>query len=177
MITIISDDAKQNVGTRIYKELSSKNIDVEYISVSEAEVKPCYSCLGCTYKTYGKCVIRDDGDLIYPKLIAADKWLLVTPLMWGAYSHKTKRVLDKVAVIGDRHYYVKHKELVKGMQGNIKKFYAIGIKDDCSAEERNVFSDLVAENINIMNISGNSFVVNHDVSDSDILKISKEISR
>lgn len=177
MIVILSDDAKQNVGMRIYKELCNKNIESEYISVSEAEVKPCLSCGGCTDKTYGKCVVRDDGDKIYPKLLKADIWILVAPLMWGSYSFKMKRVLDKVALIGDRHYFVKHGELVKKMNGNIKKFYGIGVKDNCNTKEKDVFSHLVAENINIMSIAGDSFVVDSDISDNDVLKITKEVSR
>jgi len=177
MITIISDDANQNIGQRIYKELCSKKIEVEYISISDADIKPCYSCGGCTYKTYGKCVVRDDGDKIYPKLISADVWLIVTPIMWGTYSYKTKRMVDKLCVIGDRHYSVVRGEIVKAMQGNIKKLYAVGIKDDCSTEEKSAFSKLVAENINIMNLSGGSFVVDSDVDDCDILKMAEEISK
>lgn len=177
MITIISDDANQNIGQRIYKELCSKKIEVEYISISDTDIRPCYSCGGCTYKTYGKCVVRDDGDKIYPKLIGADVWLFVTPIRWGTYSFKTKRMLDKLCVIGDRHYSVVRGEIVKSMQGNIKKLYAVGIKDDCSTEEKFAFSKLVAENINIMNISGGSFIVDSDVGEGDTLKIAEEISK
>ncbi len=176
-IVILSDDAKQNVGIRIHKELYNQNIESEYISVSEAEVKPCLSCGGCTDKTYGKCIIRDDGDKIFPKLLVADVWLLVSPLTWGAYSFKMKRVLDKLALIGDRHYFVKQGELVKKMNGNIKKFYAIGVKDNCSTKEKDVFSHLIAENINIMSIEGDSFVVNSDISDNDISNMTKEVIR
>jgi multimeric flavodoxin WrbA len=176
MIVIISDDEKQNVGLRIYKELSSKNIEVSYICASEADVKPCYSCDGCTDKTFGKCVVRDDGDKIYPKLLRADVWVFITPLMWGTYSFKTKRVIDKLAVIGNRYYYVKDKELVKGVQGNVKKIYAIGVKDYCSTKEENVFFGLVAENFNIMGITGNSFIVSHNVGDYDLSNIAKEVA-
>jgi len=177
MIAILSDDEKQKVGLKIYEALKNRNIDAEYISVTQADVKPCYSCGGCTDKTYGKCVIRDDGDKIFPKLLNADILLVVSPLMWGSYSFKMKRVLDKISVIGDRHYFVKQGELVKKMQGNIKRFYAIGVKDVCSDKEKEVFSNLVSENINIMSTQGNSFVMASNISENEISKIAEEVSR
>jgi multimeric flavodoxin WrbA len=177
MIAVLSDDEKQKVGFKIYKALKNKNIDADYISVTEADVKPCYSCGGCTDKTYGKCVIRDDADKIFPKLLNADTWLIVSPLSWGSYSFKMKRVLDKVALIGDRHYFVKQGELVKKMGGNVRKFYAVGVKDNCSEKEKDVFFNLVSENINIMSILGNSFVLSAENSEKEILQISEEVSR
>jgi multimeric flavodoxin WrbA len=177
MIVVLSDDDKQNVGLRIYEKLRNENIDSEYISVNEVEVKPCYSCGGCTDKTYGKCIFHDDVDKILPTLLKADTWLIVSPLMWGAYSFKMKRVLDKAALIGDRHYFVKHGELVKKMQGNVSYYYAIGVKDNCSDKEKEVFSNLVSENINIMSVQGNSFVLNLDSTESEILRITEEVSK
>lgn len=176
MILVISDDTNQNVGQNIYKELCNKKINADYISLSNLEIKPCYSCGGCTYKSYGKCIVRDDSDIILPKLLKAKVCLIVTPLMWGTYSHKTKRMLDKICVIGNRQYSVVRGELVKGIQGNIQRFYGVGIKDRCSTEEKSSFLKLLDENINIMNISGGSFVVDNAVSHSDISKIVGEIS-
>lgn len=177
MIVVLSDDEKQEVGLKIYEALKARNIDTDYISVNEADVKPCYSCGGCTDKTYGKCVVRDDEDKILPKLLNSDTWLLVSPLMWGSYSFKMKRVLDKVALIGDRHYFVKQGELVKKMGGNVSEFYAIGVKENCSAKEKEVFSNLVSENVNIMSVQGNSFILDSSISDEEILKIAEEVSR
>lgn len=173
---IISDDANQKVGKLLGEEFSKQNIEVKYINVSKVDVKPCYGCGGCNYKTYGKCIVRDDGDIIYPILINAQIWIIVTSLTWGTYSFQTKRVLDKIALIGDKHYYVKGKELVKSIQGNLQKYYAIGIKDECSIKEKEVFSNLVAENVNIMGISGGSFIVDNNITKAQIQKIVKEIS-
>jgi multimeric flavodoxin WrbA len=174
---MLCDDTNQDVGQRIYQELCSRKIEAEYISISNADIKPCYSCGGCTNKTYGRCVVRDDGDTIYPKLISSDVWLIVTPLMFGCYSFKTKRVLDKCGLIGDRHYYVIRGELVKKMQGKLRKIYAIGVMDDCSVDEKTLFTNLVAENTKIMNVLGGSFVVGSRISDVDISDLVKEICR
>ncbi len=171
MITIISDDKEQKVGQRIREVLQRKGIETEYVSVSNADIKPCYGCGGCTYKTYGKCVIRDDTDEIFAKLIRSEVMLLVTPVTWGSYSYQIKKFMDKCAVIGDRHYYIVKGEIVKGIQGDIKRLYAVGVKEECSKEEKDTFRGLVAENINIMNINGNSCVIGNYPSDQDISDI------
>lgn len=176
-IIILSDDANQKVGRQLYEELGNQSREVKYISTSNVDVKPCYSCGGCTNKTYGKCIIRDDGDKIYPSLLESHIWVIVTPLIWGTYSFCTKRVLDKVALIGDRHYYVKGKELVKSMQGNLKNYYVIGVKDKYSLNEKESFTKLVKENVNIMGVSGGSFVVNMKTDSAVVQSIAKEINR
>lgn len=176
-IVILSDDTRQKIGRQLYDTLCKQNIDVQYISIGNVDVKPCYNCGGCTNKTYGKCIIRDDGDNIYPKLLKATTWVIVSPIMWGTYSFQTKRVLDKVALIGDRHYYVNKKELVKKMQGNMKKYFAIGLKEDCSLEEKEVFTSLIRENIRIMSVAGDAFVLKEDLSQESILQIAKEVGK
>lgn len=114
MVTIIADEGIYKIGEKLKESLQEKMLDVDYISLENVDVKPCISCGGCTYKTYGKCVIRDDGDWIYPKLIKSEVQIYLTPITFGSYSFKTKRVLDKCALIMDRHYIVENKELVKG---------------------------------------------------------------
>lgn len=173
---ILSDDAMQTVGDKLYETLRKKHVDVQYISVSNMDVKPCYNCGSCTCKTFGRCVVRDDGDKIYKELIKATTWIIVTPITWGAYSFLMKRVLDKLALIGDRHYYVKGKELVKRMKHDLH-FYVIGIKEKCSLQENEVFQKLVRENLSIMSAQGEGFVLEHELSQEGIVQIARKVSR
>ena len=121
MITIISDDEKQNIGHELLEELCEKGIAAEYVSLTGAEVEPCLNCAGCTYITHGKCVTRDDADWILPKLINSEVMLFVTPITGGSYSFRMKRVFDRCALRGHRYYNVKDKELEKRKQGKIKE--------------------------------------------------------
>lgn len=177
MITLLSDQTHLNIGEELYKYLRKNNADVELISSMEMEVKPCFACGGCTHKTYGKCVHRDDGDIILPKLMQSDVLLIVTGVKWGSYSFKTKRILDKCAVIGDRHYYLKNRELVKGGIGRIKRFLAVGVKEQWSSGEKDVFSKLVEENIRIMNVKGRAFVLENDLKSDDLKEIMLEVQK
>ena len=99
MITILSDDTNQNIGKRVYEGLCKRDAEAEYISIDEVNVGPCFSCGGCTDKTYGECIHRDDGDWIFGRLVRSNIMVWVTPVTWGSYSFKTKRVLDKCALI------------------------------------------------------------------------------
>lgn len=174
MITIVSDDKKQSVGKRVYELIQSKGLETEYISTAGLNIKPCYSCGGCSTKSFGKCILNDDMDPILRKLIRTDTLILVTPVTWGSYSSDVKKVLDRTAIIGDSHYYVKKGELIKGMRCNIKHMFAIGVKDNCSSEEKDAFTTLLRENVAIMDISGKAFVVNED---SKIESMVEEICR
>ncbi|MDK2940651.1 MAG: hypothetical protein PWP56_164 [Acetobacterium sp.] len=157
MITILSDHTE--VGERLNKKLRDGKIETEFISLTDLEVGPCYSCGGCTDKTYGQCIHRDDADIILPKLIKTDVLVMVNPVKWGSYSFKMKRVFDKCAVIGDRHYYCKKGELVKGKIGRVHTLVAIGVKDQWKNDEKSAFKNLVVENIKIMNIKGSVYMV------------------
>lgn len=169
MITILSDYTRQGVGERLERKLGERKIETQLIDLTNLQVEPCYSCGGCTNKTYGRCIHRDDADIILSKLMRTDVLVMVTAVKWGSYSFKTKRVFDKCAVIGDRHYYCKNGELVKGKIGRIHTFVAIGVKEEWVDEEKRAFKNLVEENIKIMNIRGRVYLVD-DSNISDCLE-------
>lgn len=169
MITILSDYTRQGIGERLERKLGERKIEAQLIALTDLQVEPCYSCGGCTNKTYGRCIHRDDADIILPKLMRTDVLVMVTAVKWGSYSFKTKRVFDKCAVIGDRHYYCKNGELVKGKIGRIHTFVAIGVKEEWVDQEKRAFKNLVEENIKIMNIRGRVYLVD-DSNISDCLE-------
>jgi len=176
MITILADEGKGSIGFELFQELLLKSVRVEYISLEGVQVKPCVSCGGCTYKTYGRCVTRDDGDWIFPKLIEADVLLVVTPITFGCYSAKIKQVIDKLGLIMDRHYFMKKGEMVKGgMQGKQFKFFVIGIKENSIDAEIEVLKKLHHENIIITRGVGTTFIVDRVLTPETKYKIIKEV--
>lgn len=160
MITILADDENTHIGSDLYEGLLARGADVEYISLENVEVKPCINCGGCKVKTKGKCVIRDDCDRIYPKLIKSDALIIVSPVTFGSYSFKTKRLLDKIGLIMDGHYFVKNKEIVKGgMTGRQFSLFAIGVSEDGDAQDAEAFKRTVHETVTIIRAAGKAFVV------------------
>ncbi len=176
MVTIIADEGIYKIGEKLKECLQEKMVDVDYISLDNVEVKPCVSCGGCTNKTYGKCVIRDDGDWIYPKLIRSDVQIYVTPITFGSYSFKTKRVLDKCGLIMDGHYFVNNKELVKGgMIGKQFKMILIGVSQNTIEDEITAFHKLFQEMLIITRGVGKSYIVDSVLDTKAIDTIVKEV--
>lgn len=175
MVTIIADEGENKIGVKLYRDFLDKGIEADYVSLDGVEIKPCVSCGGCTYKTYGKCIVRDDGDWIYPKCIKADILIFVTPITFGSYSFKIKRVFDKFGLIMDEHYYMKNGEMVKGgKKGGKFKFFAIGINENCIEEEIKAFNNLVKENLIITRGVGSSYIVDSKLTSEMSRKIIEE---
>lgn len=175
MIVIVSDNKKENIGTKLYEYYKSKNEDIEFIPASGRNIKPCYGCNGCTDITYGKCIFRDDMDEILPILIKGDIIIYTFPLTWGGFSYDVKKVLDKTALIGNRFYKVKNKELVKGMIGNMKKVVGVAVSEKASKKEQSTFESFVKELGTIMDIDYMGKVLNTRLTNEEIEKLANEV--
>lgn len=175
MILILSDDAKQDVGKKLYAHLKETNTQVTYISVSNLNISTCYNCDACHTKEYGKCAIKDDmQDLLY-QAAKSTQLILVSPLTWGSYSSKMKKIFDRLAVLGDTHYYVVNGELVKGTVTSQNGLWAIGVKDNCSSEEATLFINLAEENRKILNLTGKGFVLSENPSKDELNNLTEVI--
>ena len=69
--------------------------EVESLFIHGMDIKPCQACWNCQKKDTKGCVIKDDMQTIFPKLIAADAWLIATPVHWFNMSTQTKLWLDR----------------------------------------------------------------------------------
>ncbi|RAU92810.1 NAD(P)H-dependent oxidoreductase [Paenibacillus sp. YN15] len=160
MITLLADEGKHGVGQKLHKELLANGADCRYISLDQVRVEPCRNCGGCTYQSYNRCVVRDDGDWIFPQVLQAGLLILVTPLVFGGYSFKVKRVLDKFGLIMDRHYFVEKGELVKGgLPDRPFRLMAVGVREGGSGAEASAFSRLIRELLIITRGAGKPFIV------------------
>jgi len=57
------------------------------------DIRPCDGCDLCTDN--GKCVIEDDMQSLYPKLVAADAIVLVSPVYWFTFNAQLKLCIDR----------------------------------------------------------------------------------
>lgn len=175
MITIIADDEKNSFGAALREGFAARGTAAEYIPLQDVNVKACLACNGCTNKTFGKCVIRDDADWILPKLARADVIIFVSPVTFGSYSFKVKRVMDKLALVMDRHYYVKNGELVKNNMTGKLRLYGVGMTDDCQGFEAQAFLSLVHENLVITQCKGKGFLVDSVPASGTAEEIIREV--
>lgn len=175
MITIISDDRRQQVGARIREALEKRGAACRYFSADRLHIRPCSGCGSCGGKTFGRCVLRDDMEQVLAAMSRGGVWLLAGPVTFGGYSSQAKKVLDRLCTLGDPYYHVARGELVKGAGGMGSRFYAVGVKEHCADAEREAFLALHGENIRIMNCAGGAFVLGEAPEDSRIEAIAEAL--
>lgn len=73
----------------------------EVVSLANKNILPCDGCDSCLET--GKCIIDDDMQGIYPKLLAADGIIIGTPVyMWGICG-LAKVFIDRTYCLGSSH--------------------------------------------------------------------------
>ena len=110
--------------------------------------------------------------------VEIDVLIFVTPITFGSYSFKVKRVYDKISLIMDRHYFVENKELVKGGKlGSRFKFFTIGNMENCRKEELEAFQKLFHENLVITRGIGKCYIADKSLSEEMRNQIIEEVKK
>jgi len=82
------------------KGLNENNHEIYRFDAAFKDVAPCKGCYYC--KSHDeKCVISDDMDDLYPKLLEADVIVFTTPLYYFTYSAQIKSVMDRFFAIDE----------------------------------------------------------------------------
>ncbi len=79
--------------------------NVEKVVVARLRIAPCIACDGC-WKT-GRCVVADDFQAAYEKLIAAERIVLATPIYFMGVSAQAKAFIDRCQCGWARKYVLK----------------------------------------------------------------------
>lgn len=114
-------------------------------------------------------------NLILPVMIKGDTVIYTSPLVWGGVSYDIKKVLDKSALIGNRFYKIRNKELVKGTVSKNKKIIGIGVNDQASENERNSFISYIKELGIILDIEYLAKVTGTSITDEELKNLAKEV--
>jgi len=67
--------------------------NVERVVVARLRIAPCIACDGC-WKA-GRCVVPDDFQEVYEKLVVAERVILATPVYFMAVSAQAKAFIDR----------------------------------------------------------------------------------
>ena len=78
---------------------------VETFHLHGMNIKPCTACDGCRKKPHVDCVIKDDMQILYPKLRSADVIVIASPIYWFTFSAQTKLFIDRWYGLGDHQGY------------------------------------------------------------------------
>ncbi|MDO8142103.1 MAG: flavodoxin family protein [Candidatus Brocadiales bacterium] len=102
------------------KGAESNGAAVEKIIIRDLQIAPCNSCGGCWEK--GDCVINDDMQKIYPKLVDADGIIVASPIYFMGVSAQLKAFIDRCQAFWARKY-VLHMPIREG--GRVAKGFFI----------------------------------------------------
>ena len=108
----VSGSPRRNGNTELLlKELlngaESSGLEVELIILSELSISPCTSCDSC--QKDGQCVINDDMQLMYGKLLEADYVVFASPVYFKGVSAQMKAFIDRCQALWSRKYILKQK--------------------------------------------------------------------
>jgi multimeric flavodoxin WrbA len=87
------------------KGARSQGAEIEKIIVDRLKISPCKEYLGCFRD--GNCVIRDDMDAIYPKLLGVDVVILASPMFFYGISSQAKALIDRCQALWARKHILK----------------------------------------------------------------------
>jgi multimeric flavodoxin WrbA len=80
----------------------AEGAEVEKIVVDKLTITPCKEYYAC--ERDGNCVIRDDMDTMYPKLLDADVVIVASPMFFYSISAQLKAFIDRCQALWARKY-------------------------------------------------------------------------
>ena len=105
------------------KGAEKEGAEVERLRLSDFNIIPCKECLAC-YQD-GKCIILDDMQKIYPKLLEADVIILASPIFFYGVTAWAKALVDRCQALWSRKYILKEESL--GKEGRRRKGFLISV--------------------------------------------------
>jgi len=81
---------------------ASKGAITEKVVLCSMKIQPCDECESC-YDT-GRCIVQDDYQLLYPKLMKAERIVLASPIFFLGLSAQAKAFIDRCQCFWARKY-------------------------------------------------------------------------
>jgi len=89
------------------KGAEGQGAETEKVVVDRLRIAPCREYYGCLKD--GKCVIRDEMDIIYSKLLEADGIILASPMFFYGLTAQVKALIDRSQALWARKHVLKQK--------------------------------------------------------------------
>jgi multimeric flavodoxin WrbA len=98
-ILILKGSPRQNgnsssLANQVAAGARESGAEVESFSLHTMDIRPCDGCDTCR-ETDGVCVLKDDMQILYPKLRQADAIVLASPIYWFTFSAQLKTCIDR----------------------------------------------------------------------------------
>jgi len=83
----------------------AQGAEIERVFLSDWDVSGCRECRRCEID--GDCVIQDQMQRLYPKLLQADYIILASPIFFYGVTSQAKRMIDRCQALWARKYILK----------------------------------------------------------------------
>ncbi len=105
-VIAISGSPRRGGNTDTLLELALSSLEehgfkTEFVSLSGKNIRTCTACMGCVNK--GKCVIDDDFDPIFRKMLAADGIIVGSPVYFGSATGEMNALLDRAGYVSRKN--------------------------------------------------------------------------
>jgi multimeric flavodoxin WrbA len=105
------------------KGAEKEGAEVDRIYLTDYAITPCKECHGCDQT--GQCVILDDMQKIYPKLLESDIIILASPIFFYGVTAWAKALIDRSQALWAKKYLLKDPSL--GKEGKKRKGFFISV--------------------------------------------------
>lgn len=105
------------------KGAEKEGAEIERLYLSDLKITPCTECHGCDET--GNCVILDDMQKIYPKLLEADVIILASPIFFYGVTAWAKILIDRSQALWAKKYLVN--DPFMGKRGKRRKGFFISV--------------------------------------------------
>lgn len=106
------------------KGAEAEGAQLERLYLSELTITPCKECHGCD--DTGNCVILDDMQKVYPKLLEADVIILASPIFFYGVTAWAKALVDRCQALWARKYLLRDPSTGKGGRKRIGFLISVG---------------------------------------------------
>lgn len=103
------------------KGAESRGATVEKLIVDKLKITPCKEYNSCMKD--GNCIIKDDMESLYPKLLAADGVIIASPMFFYGVPAQLKAFIDRSQALWARKHILKQTIPEAGRRG---AFIAVG---------------------------------------------------
>jgi multimeric flavodoxin WrbA len=107
----------------ILKGAEKEGAEADRIYLTDYHITPCKECHGCDQT--GQCVILDDMQKVYPKLLESDIIVLASPIFFYGVTAWAKALIDRSQALWSKKYLLKDSSL--GKKGRKRKGFFISV--------------------------------------------------